>query len=464
MNQRTIAREATLKGIGLHTGLEVTVIFKPSEVNKGIQFCRNDIEGSVPFKVDPSLVSNTRRSTTITKGDASITTIEHTLAAISGLQIDNIIIEVDGPEMPILDGSAKPFIMALKDAGIVEQDGLKDFFELREPIIYRNEETGAELVAFPHDKFELNVMIDFNSQVIGKQYATLDKIEDFEDHISPARTFVFLRELEQLIDSGLIKGGDLSNAIVIVDKVLNDDSLDALADKLNKPSIKVDNTGILNTTNLYFDNECSRHKLLDVVGDLALLNKPIKAKIIAKKPGHAANVELAKLFKTELKKQKKLKGVPVYDPLKEPIYTLEDIRATLPHRYPFLLVDKITELTETYVVGVKNITFNEPYFQGHFPGNPVMPGVLQMEALAQTGGIFVLSKVEDPHNWDTYFLKMDKVKFKRKVVPGDTLILKMELLSPVRRGLCHMRGSTYVGDQLVSEGELCAQVVRTRND
>ena len=464
MNQRTIAREATLKGIGLHTGLEVTVIFKPSEVNKGIQFCRNDIEGSVPFKVDPSLVSNTRRSTTITKGDASITTIEHTLAAISGLQIDNIIIEVDGPEMPILDGSAKPFIMALKDAGIVEQDGLKDFFELREPIIYRNEETGAELVAFPHDKFELNVMIDFNSQVIGKQYATLDKIEDFEDHISPARTFVFLRELEQLIDSGLIKGGDLSNAIVIVDKVLNDDSLDALADKLNKPSIKVDNTGILNTTNLYFDNECSRHKLLDVVGDLALLNKPIKAKIIAKKPGHAANVELAKLFKTELKKQKKLKGVPMYDPLKEPIYTLEDIRATLPHRYPFLLVDKITELTETYVVGVKNITFNEPYFQGHFPGNPVMPGVLQMEALAQTGGIFVLSKVEDPHNWDTYFLKMDKVKFKRKVVPGDTLILKMELLSPVRRGLCHMRGSTYVGDQLVSEGELCAQVVRTRND
>jgi len=464
MNQQTIAKEAVLKGIGLHTGKEVTVTFRPGEIDKGIFFSRTDLEGKPTFKADPNSVVMTQRSTTIAKGEATITTIEHALAAVSGLQIDNIIIEVDGPEMPILDGSSKPFIMALKNAGVVEQNALKNFFELREPIIYRNEETGTELVAFPHDKFELNVMIDFNSQVIGKQYATLDDISDFEENISPSRTFVFLRELEQLLDAGLIKGGDLSNAIVVVDKVMDEEAKTALAKKLGKPNINVDSTGILNTTNLYFDNECSRHKLLDVVGDLALLNMPIKAKIIAKKPGHAANVELAKLFKEEAKKQKKLKGVPSYDPSKEPLYTLEDIKNTLPHRYPFLLVDKITELSKTHVVGVKNITFNEPYFQGHFPGNPVMPGVLQMEALAQTGGIFVLSQVEDPYNWDTYFLKMDKVKFKRKVVPGDTLMLKMELMSPIRRGLCHMWGSTYVGDELVSQGELYAQVVRSRND
>ena len=464
MNQRTLKKDVSFSGIGLHSGVNTSVVFKPADSNQGILFCRSDIEGKPSFKADPSSVSLTQRSTTIAKGDVSISTIEHALAALAGMQIDNVIIEVSGPEMPILDGSSKLYTLAFEEAGIVEQDQPKDYFEITEPIIYRNEVTGAELIAYPHDKFELNVMIDFNSQVIGKQYASINDITEFNKEISPCRTFVFLRELEHLLDNGLIKGGNLDNAIVIVDRVMDDESLKKLSDKIGKPAVKVDEAGILNTTNLHFDNECSRHKLLDLIGDLTLLNKPIKARIIAKKPGHAANVEFAKLFKEAYKKQLKTKNIPKYDPLKDPIYDLEKIKSTLPHRYPFLLVDKIVELNDKMVVGIKNITFNEPYFQGHFPGNPVMPGVLQMEALAQAGGIFVLSQVEDPHNWDTYFLKMDNVKFKRKVVPGDTLILKMELMSPVRRGLCHMWGSTYVGDQLVSEGELYAQVIRTRND
>ena len=464
MNQKTLAQEVKLSGIGLHTGQIVNVVIKPAAVNYGVKFTRVDLEKPVKIAGEVEKVVSTQRSTTIGTPKATVSTIEHLLAAATALGLDNLDVEIDGPEVPILDGSSKLFFEALKSGGEVEQVSAKQYLELTEPITFKDENTGAEFMAFPSDKFEVDVLIDYNSPVLGKQYASLADLSDFESEIAPCRTFVFLRELEVLLDQGLIKGGDLDNAVVIADKVLDQPALDALAKKLNKDSLKVEAQGILNTTKLHFDNEMSRHKLLDLIGDLRLVGAPIKAKIVAKKPGHTSNVEFAKLLRKEFKNQQKNGIVPKYDPKADPIYDLEQVKGTLPHRYPFLLVDKIIHLDDKSVVGIKNITFNEPYFQGHFPGNPVMPGVLQMEALAQAGGIFVLSQVEDPYNWDTYFLKMDKVKFKRKVVPGDTVILKMELLSPIRRGICHMWGTCYVGNQIVSEGELTAQVVRRKVD
>jgi len=462
MKQKTLARSFSLEGVGLHTGKAVIIEFEPAEVNHGIRFMRVDMEDQPVLIADVMQVVSTNRGTTIRNGEAQISTVEHVLSALTGTGVDNVLIKVNGPEIPIMDGSASHFVEGILRAGIVDQHLDREYFEIMEPISFRDEVTGTELLALPGDKFEITAMIDFNSPILGHQYASLHNIEDYATQIAPCRTFVFINELEVLFDQNLIKGGDLDNAVVIADRLMEQDELDRLAKKLGKQSIKVEKTGILNTTSLKYENEPARHKLLDVIGDLTLLGKPIKGKIVARKPGHTANIEFTKLLKKKLVEQRKLKGRPKVDPDQPPIFDIEGIRKLLPHRYPFLLVDKIIEMTDNYIVGVKNITFNEPFFQGHFPGNSIFPGVLQIEALAQVGGVFVLSKVEDPENWGTLLLKIDNTKFKYKVSPGDQLILKMELLSAVRRGICLMYGTAYVGSKLVSESELTAQIVRNQ--
>ncbi len=462
MKQQTLARSFSLEGVGLHTGKSVIIQFEPAEVNHGIRFMRVDMKDQPILTADVNQVVSTNRGTTIRNGEAQISTVEHVLSALTGTGVDNVLIKVDGPEIPIMDGSAIDFVEGILGAGIMAQESDREYFEIEEPISFKDEVTGTELLALPGDKFEVTAMIDFNSQILGHQYASLQHIEDYSTQIAPCRTFVFVRELEQLFDQNLIKGGDLDNAVVIADRLMDQDELDRLAKKLGKQSIKVEKTGILNTTSLKFENEPARHKLLDVLGDLTLLGRPIKGKIVARKPGHTANIEFTKLLKRKMVEQRKLKGRPRVDPDQPPLYDIEAIRKLLPHRYPFLLVDKIIEMTDNYIVGVKNVTFNEPFFQGHFPGNSIFPGVLQIEALAQVGGVFVLSKVEDPENWGTLLLKIDNTKFKYKVSPGDQLILKMELLSAVRRGICLMYGTAYVGNKLVSESELTAQIVRNQ--
>ncbi|MEM1321203.1 MAG: bifunctional UDP-3-O-[3-hydroxymyristoyl] N-acetylglucosamine deacetylase/3-hydroxyacyl-ACP dehydratase [Bacteroidota bacterium] len=464
MKQHTIKRAVTIQGIGLHTGKEVTMTLQPAPVNHGYKFQRIDLETAPIISADVSRVISTNRGTTLKSGKAQVSTVEHTLSALVGLSLDNVLIEIDGPEVPIMDGSAKSFVEKIEEAGREEQDAEREYFEIVEPISYKDEVTGTELLALPAEGFEITTMIDFNSNVLGHQYASLDNMEEYSSQIAPCRTFVFLHELDQLLNQNLIKGGNLDNAIVIVDRMVSQEELDALARRLERPSIKVEKTGILNTTELYFENEPARHKLLDVLGDLALVGRPIKGKIMATKPGHTANIEFAKILKKILQEQRKLKGKPRYNPAAEPLCNVVDILKLLPHRYPFVLVDKIIEQSENHVVGIKNVTFNEHFFQGHFPNNPVFPGVLQMEALAQTGGILALSTVEDPENWDTYFIKIDNCKFKNKVVPGDTVILKMELLGPIRRGICQMQGTAYVGNKIVSEGELTAQIIRRSDD
>ncbi|MCO6490193.1 MAG: bifunctional UDP-3-O-[3-hydroxymyristoyl] N-acetylglucosamine deacetylase/3-hydroxyacyl-ACP dehydratase [Phaeodactylibacter sp.] len=460
MKQNTIKQPATVKGIGLHTGKEVVLTFKPAPIGHGYKFQRVDLEGKPVLNVDVNRVVSTQRGTSIKSGTAEVNTVEHALSALAGIGIDNILMELNGPEVPILDGSAAPFVRALKKAGVEEQEADREFFVVEEPIHYKDEKTGAELLALPHDGFEVIAMIDFNSNVLGQQYAHFNGTTDYEKEIAPCRTFVFLHELEFLFEQNLIKGGDLENAIVIVDRKVSQKELDRIAEKLGKPSVTVDQEGILNTIKLHYKNEPARHKLLDVLGDVALLGQRIKGKIVATKPGHRANVEFTKILKKRYQEQRKLRGKPHYDPDREPLFDVVQIAKWLPHRYPFLLVDKIIELTDNYVVGVKNVSFNEHFFQGHFPNNPVMPGVLQIEAMAQTGGMLVLSTVEDPGNWDTYFLKIENAKFKHKVVPGDTVVFKLELMAPIRRGICQMLGTAYVGNKIVSEAELTAQIVK----
>ncbi len=464
MKQFTIKTPVSVKGVGLHTGKTVTLTFKPAPANHGYRFQRIDLPEQPVIPADVKLVASTNRGTTLRSGDALVATVEHVLSALTGLGVDNVLMEIDGPEMPIMDGTSLPFVRSLEAAGREEQDADREYFVVSEPISYKDEITGIELLALPADSFEATVMIDFNSKVLGQQFAALHNMADYVDEIAPCRTFVFVHELEKLLEMGLIKGGDLDNAIVIADRRMDQSELDALARKMGKQSINIDAEGVLNTVKLHFQNEPARHKLLDVIGDLALIGKPIRGKIVATKPGHTANVEFAKILKKHLTEKRRLLGIPKYEPDKEPLYDVMQITQMLPHRFPFLLVDKIVELSESHVVGIKNVTMNEPFFQGHFPDNPIFPGVLQIEAMAQTGGILALHTVHDPGNWDTYFLKIENTKFKAKVVPGDTLILKMELLEPIRRGIVHMQGTAYVGNKIVSEGELTAQIVRRNKD
>lgn len=463
MKQQTIGKAISVEGIGLHTGQTTKVSFQAAPANHGIKFKRVDIEKPIIIPADPNKVGTTKRSTTLQVGEVEIKTVEHILSALSGLSIDNALIEVEGTEIPILDGSAKEWIELLQQAGTEEQEKDREYLVIEDPIEYKDEATGAEFLALPCDHFELKVLVDFETDALSAQYATLSSLEEYPASIAPCRTFVLLSELEQLAQQDLIKGGSLENAIVFADKKMSKKALGQLAEKLgrSKESFTIKN-GLLNTQKLQFPNEPARHKLLDLIGDLALINKPIKGKIIATKPGHQANVEFAKQLKKIFQEQKKLKGRPRYNPTTPPIYDANKVAELLPHRYPFLLVDKIIELSKTHVVGIKNVTQDENFFTGHFPNNPIMPGVLQLEALAQTGGILAMSLVDANAKWDTYLLKIDNARFKNLVVPGDTLILKMELISPIRRGLCHMQGTTYVGNKIVSEAELTAQIIKRK--
>lgn len=458
MKQTTIKNAVTVEGVGLHTGQIVTMTFNPAAENHGIKFQRIDLPNQPIVDADVDNVVDTSRGTTIEQNGARIATVEHVMAALAGLEIDNCLVQINGGETPIMDGSSTYFIKALKDTGIVEQNAEREYFVIPHNIMYSEKDRSVEMIAMPLDDYRLTVMVDYNSPVLGSQHASVTSLKEFEEEISSCRTFCFLHELEYLYNNGLIRGGDLNNAIVIVDRVIKDDELDHLAKMFNKPKVEVKKEGILNNVELRFHNEPARHKLLDLIGDLALIGTPIKAQIMAARPGHAANVEFGKKIKALIKKTRGKVNAPKYDPNAKPFYDINQISKILPHKYPFLLVDKILEMNKNHVVGLKNVTLNEPFFVGHFPNNPVMPGVLIIEAMAQAGGVLVLSQVEDPENYNTYFMKIDNAKFKEKVLPGDTLIYKLELLAPVRRGVCYMKATCFVGDKIVCEAELMAQI------
>jgi len=457
--QHTISKNISISGTGLHTGVLVKMTLNPANPGFGYQFQRTDLPNQPIIKADCDLVTDTSRGTTLQLGDAKISTVEHILAALVGLGIDNCLIQVNGPEIPIIDGSSAPFIEIIEKAVVVEQDAAKAWYSIDENIFHYDDAKRVEMVALPSLDYQITTLIDFNSPVLGTQHAALKSIKEFKSEIAPCRTFCFLHELEALLKNDLIKGGDINNAIVVVDQPVTEQEMSRLAKVFKRDKIEVKSEGYLNNLELRFPNEPARHKLLDVIGDLALIGYPIKARIIANRPGHSSNVEFAKKIKQYIKKNKHVKDVPVYDPTATPVFALEQIEKTLPHRHPFLFVDKIIELTDTVIVGVKNVTFNEWFFPGHFPGNPVMPGVLQIEALAQTGGILCINAMPKGE-YDTYFLKIDNCKFKQMVRPGDTMLLKMELTSPIRRGICEMRGTVYVGGKVVTEADLVAQVVK----
>ncbi len=457
--QHTLASEARISGTGLHTGILVDLVMKPAHPGFGLQFQRVDLPLQPVIKADCDLVTDTSRGTTLEANGGKVSTVEHVLAALVGMGIDNCIIEVNGPEMPIMDGSSEPFVEIIEKAGVTEQDAAKTWYSIDENIYYHDEKKRVELVAMPAVDYSVTALIDFNSSVLGTQHAGLKKISDFKTEIAPCRTFCFLHELEMLLDNNLIKGGDVNNAIVVVDKPVDDKEMERLKKIFGKEKIEIKSEGYLNNVELRFPNEPARHKLLDVVGDLALIGYPIKAKIIANRPGHSSNVEFAKKIKQYIKKNKHTRNVPTYNPCQPPVYDLTFIEKKLPHRFPFLLVDKIIELSDTHIVGIKNVTFNEWFFQGHFPGNPVMPGVLQIEALAQCGGILAMN-LSSEGQYDTYFLKIDNCKFKQMVKPGDTMLLKMELSAPIRRGICEMKGTVYVGNKVCCEADLVAQIVK----
>lgn len=461
--QKTLKEEVTLSGIGLHTGKEVSLTIKPAKENTGFVFVRTDLEGQPHVEADVNYVTTTERGTTLEKLGVRIHTCEHLLAALVGCDVDNAILEMNSAEPPIMDGSSKYFVEAVEKAGIVEQSQNREYMVIKEVLSYVDPNTGSEITIIPSDNYEITTMVDFGTKVLGTQNATLKDISEFKDEIASARTFSFLHELETLLDSGLIKGGDISNAIVYVDKELTPETAEKLKKAFGKDDVSIRPNGILDNLTLNYPNEAARHKLLDVIGDLALTGVRLKGKVIANKPGHFVNTQFAKKLNRQWKLQKK-KNVPDFDLTKEPVYDINGIMKLMPHRYPFLLIDKVLELSDTHVVGLKNVTFNEPFFVGHFPKEPVMPGVLQVEALAQTGGILVLASVPDPENYSTYFIKIDKVKFKRKVIPGDTLIFKIELIEPIRRGIVHMQGYGYVGDSVAVEAELMAQVAKTKLD
>lgn len=457
--QKTLASEYELQGVGLHTGRQVTMKLKPAAVNTGFVFVRTDLEGNPIVEADANYVTSTERGTTIEKKGVKIHTTEHLLAALTGMDLDNVIIEINNAEVPILDGSSKYFIEAIEKAGIIEQDAEREYFVVKDIITYHDPETGSEITAIPADEYQITTMVDFGTKVLGTQNASIKNLSEFKDEIGNARTFSFLHEIEYLLDSGLIKGGDLGNAIVYVDKEITPETREKLTKAFNKENVSIRPNGVLDNITLHYPNEAARHKLLDVVGDLALAGTRIKAKIIANKPGHQINTNFAKKLSKHISIAKR-KNVPEFDLTKPAIYDINQIMEIMPHRPPFLLVDKVIERNETSCVGVKNVTMNEPFFVGHFPNEPVMPGVLQVEAMAQLGGILVLGEIEDRKDYSTYFIKIEGIKFKRKVVPGDTLILKVELLQPIRRGIVHMQGYGYVNDTIAVEAEMMALITK----
>lgn len=459
--QQTIKKEVSLKGVGLHTGEEVFLTFKPAPENTGLVFKRTDLEDEPVIEADAAYVVNTQRGTNLEKNGVKIHTSEHVLAACVGLEIDNLIIELNASEPPIMDGSSKYFVEALEEAGVEEQDAERNEFVVNEVISYRDEETGSEIIVMPCETYQVTTMVDFGTKILGTQNASIQHISEFKSEIANARTFSFLHEIETLLEKGLIKGGDLNNAIVYVDKELNPETMKKLRAAFRKDNISVKPNGILDNLTLNYPNEAARHKLLDVIGDLALVGTRIRGKVIADKPGHKVNTQFAKKLAKHIKAEKR-NNVPKIDFNQPPLMDVNDIMDILPHRSPFLLVDKIYSLTDSCVIGVKNVTMNEPFFVGHFPGKPVMPGVLQVEAMAQTGGILALKSVPDPENYLTFFMKIDNVKFKQQVVPGDTLIFKLELLAPIRRGICQMQGYAYVNGKLATEAILMAQIVKNK--
>ncbi|HRP90166.1 MAG TPA: bifunctional UDP-3-O-[3-hydroxymyristoyl] N-acetylglucosamine deacetylase/3-hydroxyacyl-ACP dehydratase [Edaphocola sp.] len=465
INQTTLQQSGSLSGVGLHTGINTTITLNPAVENFGYRFKRIDLEGQPEVKADVDFVTDTTRSTTIEHKEARVSTIEHLLSALVGMGVDNVLIEINGPEVPIMDGSAKAFVALIEQLGIKELDAKKTIYTLPENLHYYDPIKDVEMMAIPAPQYSFTTLIDFNSEVLGTQHYSLDNLSNYKKEVSTARTFSFLHEIEYLLDNNLIKGGDLNNAIVVVEKPISEESLTKLKKAFNNENIDVNKKeGVLNNLELNYPNEPARHKMLDTIGDLALSGYHINANIISKRPGHAGNIAFAKIIKEYIKQNKASLEAPKYNPNQEPVLDINQIANKLPHRYPFLLVDKIINLNENTILGVKNVTLNEPFFQGHFPNNPVMPGVLIIEALAQCGGMLALSIMPEVEGgYDTYFVKIDKVKFKQKVIPGDTLILKMELLGPIRRGLCEMKATAYVGNKIVTEAELMAQITPSAN-
>jgi len=458
--QHTIASQVSISGTGLHTGVLVDMTLKPAAADFGIRFQRIDLPGKPVIKADCDLVTDTSRGTTLQVDDAKVNTVEHILAALVGMGIDNVLIELNATEIPIIDGSSEPFVDLIEQAGVQEQDAVKEWYCIDENIHHYDAAKRVDMLAVPSPEYQITTLIDFNSPVLGTQHADLKHLRDFKTEIAPCRTFCFLHELEMLLENNLIKGGDINNAIVVVDKPVTDEEMKNLAKAFRREKIEIKNEGYLNNLELRFPNEPARHKLLDIVGDLALIGYPIKAKIIASRPGHSTNIDFAKKIKQYIKKNLQSKDIPVYDPAKPAVYNIDYIEKKLPHRYPFLMVDRIIELTDKKVVGIKNVSFNEWFFLGHFPNNPIMPGVMQIEALAQTGAFLAFKLVGEEGVYDTYLLKVDNCKFKSKVIPGDTMILKMELIAPIKKGFCQMRGTVYVGNKVATEADMVAQVVR----
>ncbi len=460
LKQKTLKDSFSLSGKGLHTGLDLTVTFNPAPENHGYKIQRTDLEGQPIIDAVADNVVDTTRGTVLAKGDIKVSTVEHGMAALYALGIDNCLIQVNGPEFPILDGSAIQYVEQIRNVGIEEQTAVKDFYIIKSKIEIKDETTGSSIIVLPDDDFSINVLISYDSTILPSQFATLENMADFPEEIAGSRTFVFVRDIEPLLKAGLIKGGDLDNAIVIYERPMPQESFDKLADVMGVPHMDAQHLGYINHKPLVWSNEPARHKLLDIIGDLALIGRPIKGRIIATRPGHTINNKFARQMRKEIRLHEI--QAPIYNCNQAPVMDINRIRELLPHRYPFLLVDKIIELGPNHIVGVKNITVNEPFFQGHFPQEPVMPGVLQVEAMAQVGGLLVLNSVEEPERYSTYFMKIDGVKFRQKVVPGDTLIFRLELLAPIRRGISTMKGYVFVGEKIVCEAEFMAQIIKNK--